>query len=372
MTKLILTRYLYLFDEVALSFISSLLAKYQLKECYFWISELYLSGFQDKSWELLWFIYYDFYFVLNPYFYKFIEKNFLKNDMKSLLSVVKNLHRLNTSNDVFIYRQYNSNVKTIDYLFKGRKPGWCSKINSQYYALFRYIDKKLYHFAVASLPESIDENIFESITTYFDHDTFTNNIDYFKNIFNDSYYNNQAHKVWSIISLLIFNKEFKLTKNKIYITLTTDEYDFVDNIHNEPIPLTKNNNPQIYKTLVYKRLYNIHDSCSSFQLLRENVENIEKILWYHWEYYAYYCPLWKSRFDKYDITIDHEKEKITFNDDEELETFYEDYCYDPDELSFEAQNKILINMPENNWSYWNNKLFNKSSYNFKPDFKFYY
>ena len=43
----------------------------------------------------------------------FIEKNFLKNDMKSLLSVVKNLHRLNTSNDVFIYRQYNSNVKTI-------------------------------------------------------------------------------------------------------------------------------------------------------------------------------------------------------------------------------------------------------------------
>ena len=49
MAKLILTRYLYIFDEVGLSFIICLLKKHSLDECYFWISELYLSGFKDNK-----------------------------------------------------------------------------------------------------------------------------------------------------------------------------------------------------------------------------------------------------------------------------------------------------------------------------------
>ena len=94
MSKVILTRYLYLFDEVGLTFITSLLKKRSLEECYFWISELYLSGFIEQSWELLWFVYYDFYYINNPYFRPFIHKKSVEGGLKSALTVVKNLFKM--------------------------------------------------------------------------------------------------------------------------------------------------------------------------------------------------------------------------------------------------------------------------------------
>ena len=43
------TRYLYNLDEVKLSFIEALLKKQNLDECYFWICELYDSGFVRET-----------------------------------------------------------------------------------------------------------------------------------------------------------------------------------------------------------------------------------------------------------------------------------------------------------------------------------
>ena len=74
MSKLALTRYLYIYDEVGFSFITALLKKQSINECYFWISELFLSGYEKESWELIWFIYYDFYYINNPQFIPFILK----------------------------------------------------------------------------------------------------------------------------------------------------------------------------------------------------------------------------------------------------------------------------------------------------------
>ena len=151
--EVILTRYLYLFDEVGLSFISSLLKAESIDECYFWMSELYLSGLTVQSWDLIWFIYYDFYYILNPDFEQFLYKKSIGGDFKSILTVTKNLFKMKTtsSTEVFITRQYDYNIKEITHIFKGKKPNWLSVIPNKYHGLFRFLDKKLYHFAVSSL-----------------------------------------------------------------------------------------------------------------------------------------------------------------------------------------------------------------------------
>ena len=70
------------------------------------------------------------------------------------------------------------------------------------------------------------------------------------------------------------------------------------------------------------------------------------MLWYHWEYFAYETPLWKKRFDKYKIKINHEKQKIEFLDVDEEEEFYDQWYYEPDEQTKEVQNRITIDIPK--------------------------
>ena len=48
MSKVILTRYLYIYDEVCLSFIYSLLKKQDINECYFWMFEMYILVLKMK------------------------------------------------------------------------------------------------------------------------------------------------------------------------------------------------------------------------------------------------------------------------------------------------------------------------------------
>lgn len=391
MSKVILTRYLYLFDEVGMSFIHSILKANSLNESYFWLSELYLSGLGHESWQLIWFVYYDFYYILNPYFETFLHKKSIVGDFKSLMTVVKNLFKFKSSSQVFITRQYYYHIKDITHIFRGKKPQWLLSIPSKYHGLFRFIDKKLYHLAVSSLPDTVEDELFLSIQLYF---KLTNeSIEDIKKRFYDGIdvnvssqdkqlpkythsYQNHIHKIWSIICLLIFNHDYNsnvVTKKKIYIACSDTEIETLMKHHNEPIPLNKYDNKQIYKTLEYKRLYSVNPLSSSFQLTREEVDDINICYRRHWEYYAYSCPIWHERFNQYDITVDDDLKKIIFNDDDELEEFYSQFGYEPDEQSYETENKRVVTMPENNWKNWFNDLFNESSiYEFTDEFRFGY
>ena len=384
MSKVILTRYLYLFDEVGITFLTCMLKSQSLEECNFWISELYLSGFIEQSWELLWFVYYDFYYIRNPQFQSFLHKKSVEGDLKSVLTVVKNLFKMKSSSEVFMTRQYNNCVKDITHIFKGKKPNWLMTLPVQYHGLFRFIDKKLYHFAVSSLPDVVDADLFKAIQIYFqlsDEQSMSFQNEFLPQPSADTtdttdQYKNRIHKLWAIICLLIFNRDYLTSKKKMYISCSDSEYNDIMKIHNDPIPLSKYNNPQIYRTLQHKRLYSIDPICSSFHLLRENVENINKCYREHWEFYAYLCPLWNERFQKYDITIDSDKKKIVFHDDDEIEEFYSQYGYEPDEQSYEIENKRVVHMPVNNWKTLYDSLFTSTEkipiYEFKEDFRFKY
>ena len=73
MTTYTLTRFLYIKDEVELSLVTALLKKKNLQECYYWAFELYYSGFDTELFQLLWKIYFDFYYEYNPIFIKIIS-----------------------------------------------------------------------------------------------------------------------------------------------------------------------------------------------------------------------------------------------------------------------------------------------------------
>jgi len=398
--EIILTRYLYLFDEVGLSFISSLLKAESIDECYFWMAELYLSGLTIQSWDLIWFIYYDFYYILNPDFEQFLYKKSVNGDFKSILTVTKNLFKMKaySSTEVFITRQYDYNIKEITHIFKGKKPNWLSVIPNKYHGLFRFLDKKLYHFAVSSLPDIVEHDLFQAIQTYFKLsdgqrilfqecfyelgcDTTNNESERsepHENKAKHNYiYKNYVHKIWAIICLLSFYPQHiqsnSTNKKKIYFAYSDSEYDELMKKQNELGPLDKHNNPLIYKTLEYKRLYTIDALCSSFHLLRDNVSDMNRRYYHHWEYYAYFCPLWTQRFNRYDITIDNETEQIVFNDETQLEEFYTQYGYEPDEQSNETDSKRIIHMPTHNWKSWYESIFTqKPIYEFNDDFRFRY
>jgi hypothetical protein len=384
MSKVILTQYLYLFDEVGLSFISSILKAQSMNEAYFWIAELYLSGFTKESWELIWFVYYDFYYILNPHFESFVSKKAAIGDLKSILTVVKNLFKMKSSSEIFITRQYNNHIKDITHIFRGKKPNWLTSLPSKYHGLFRFIDKKLYHFAVSSLPDDVDDELFQAIQTYFKltdeqcllfQDGF--NIDSKETSTSTYQYQNYLHKIWAIICLLIFQPNYIQTnvtnKKKVYVACSDAEYAEIMKHHNDPSPLNKHNNSQISKTLELKRLYTIDPICSSFQLLRETVPDMNTCYWYHWEYYAFDCPLWTERFNRYDITIDHDTAKIIFNDEDQMEEFYSQYGYEPDEQTTETETKRIIHMSEHYWKDWYESIFQeKPIYEFKDDFRFRY
>lgn len=371
MSKVNLTRYLYIFDEVALSFIESILKKSSLNECYFWISELYLSGFHKQTWELLWFIYFDFYFINNPHFTSFLQKKNKDSSFNSILTVVKNMFKLTPSSEIFVTRQYNSQIKKIDFIFRGKKPNWLkNNYPSKYHGLIRFLDKKLFHYAVSSLPDEVDESLWQCIKIYYKVDS---NTELMLNEFYDCSYENHIHKIWSIFCLLEFNREFILKKKKMYISISSSELEEINNIHNSPIPLSKYNNPQIYKTLYHKRLFSIPKTISAFYLIREHVENINQLIWHHWEYHAYDTPIWKHRFDKYNITINNEKEKIEFEDDDEMEDFYSQWGYEPDEQSTETIDKRMYEIEKTNWKKWYDNIFKiKSIYELPEDFRFSY
>ena len=113
-----------------------------------------------------------------------------------------------------------------------------------------------------------------------------------------------------------------------------------------------------YNIFQNKRLYSISDNIGCCNLQR-NEYNLNDIFWYHWEYFAYKSPIWKKRFDKYNINIDDEKQTVEFKNEDELEEFYENYGYDPDEQKLDVQEKSIKKIKNIKLSDWLNSIFKK-------------
>lgn len=340
---LTLTRYLYSKDEVQFSLICSILEKLDFKESLFWFSELYYSDYKDSTWNLLWEVYYNFYARKNPKLEKIFIKLYKKweeeNDIQLCLHVLKSLF-FNTQKDSFCYRYFKKidHQKTRTKSYRGRPPGIIQKlkIDKKYKNFIISIQKKHFTNMIYYMNRFKKEQsqLYAALIEYFKYDkSISLKQDHYQSILNHPY-KNKMHILLSLIFYLMTDEK-EINKQSIYLLISKDELEYVQK--------TNEQSKRLYHTLKDKRLYKIRTNIGCFPLERyePTCPAMNKVLWDHWKYYSYMCPLWKKRFDIYDIELDHINKKIIFKKEEEEEEFSEMYNYEPDEQSLSTQEKSI-------------------------------
>jgi len=343
--KSMLTRYLYFKESVKHSLIFCILKKTTFNECLFWTSEYYYSGYFQELWILIWKIYYDFYAINNPKLEKYIKKMKKKWEEKHkivyILNIMKNLY-YNDKIDpiVFLVRMaletQNVPVKT----YRGRPPSLISKIDKKYKNLLMSIRNKHYKNIAYYLRrfKTKESELFNIISQYF-------------TISEPIYKSSYEDKLHILIGTMCHLSLEKKVERNIHLKITNEELKYATKTNSI-------NGIKLYKVLKEKRLFKIRTETGWF----ERPNDIKNIQWYHWEYFCYKTPVWKERFDKYKINIDHKKYTINFEDDDEYENFYEKYYYEPDEQSKEVQEKSISEIPEISINDWLNNIFDKINY----------
>jgi hypothetical protein len=325
-SNFIFTRYLYIKDEVQLSLLVSILNKSE--KSLFWAYELYYSGFDSELFGLLWKIYFDFYYTVNPGFYKyFIKKqkewkktkdSFEKH--KTIGIIVNNLLIRPHNMDVFLLRNIVDNFEI--------------ESTAQ---ISEWLEQKNYL--------NIADHIFNKCATALDLTSAVAQISkYFKerNVKVEEYDQNvglvdQKHLVFANI-MLTFSREQKLTMGKNMYLIVDDEeikkYDTVESDYYASF--------YPYKILPLVTLHGIDEEnyLSLFSLHRENLD-IKDAYYYHWDYYALGSPVWKKRVEAYKGRANHETKRLDFPDDDNFEDFYNKYNYEPDEQNLKTQNKNI-------------------------------
>ena len=127
-------------------------------------------------------------------------------------------------------------------------------------------------------------------------------------------------------------------EKRLYVVLNEDDLSAYKTI-------TASKDTQTCRILQKAVLYNTNESGSlrSFPLKRRVVpyDELKNMYHYHWEYFASFSPLWKARINQYGGLPDHDERKIVFEDEQLSQEFYDNYGYEPDELSVEIQEKNI-------------------------------
>ena len=343
------TRYLYEKEEVKIALQTSILDK-KIEEALFWAYELFYSGYTDELYELFWKIYYDFYATMNPSFEKYLLNNLsssssLTNEEKGekiVASVINN----------FIIRPHTTDVFILQQIVKQNEFEYCKQDNEELVNLLASEDYLMIaYFILNACEESYLPEIYMSMIEYFEN--LGLNIDIEKEIENfEKMKKNNFLIIYKRIILLsrmihyfVVLKKIKLGKNiLVCLNQDEDEYENTDEINNyKTIDLIE----PVWKTLSTLNLLNIdkNNYLSLFHLKREKY-NIINAYRDNWCYHASFSPLWKERINSCNATIYHITKKIIFNDDEDLERFYQNHGLEPDEQKIEIQEKTIQNIKQ--------------------------
>ena len=110
------------------------------------------------------------------------------------------------------------------------------------------------------------------------------------------------------------------------------------------------------KILPLAKVYSIDvdNYLSLFELKREK-QDIKTAYYYNWLYHASFSPLWKSRITKHNGYVDEENKLIVFDEEIDIQNFYDEYGYEPDEQSEDVENKTIQDIKkERTWlSFYN-------------------
>ena len=361
------TRYLYEKDEVKLSLIISILNKKE--EAIFWAYELFYSGFIEELIELLWKIYYDFYATLNPSFENYLSIKFSsqlsidKNDDKLLCMIINNFMIRPHNIDIFIMRQIITTVEIDNTCLKEYKlTNDFSKLENE---LFELIETRDYFMLTSLILYDLSNdniiNTFNYIINYFSKNSlkieFKKELKNFKKLMNN--YNPRIILLSRIVYYLSLLKKLNMGKN-LYVHVDPEEVIMYETIHAD-LKFKEGTHQYILsarKILPIASIYHIdHDNyLSLFKLKRDiNNNNIVEAYYYNWIYHASFSPIWKNRIKNYGGEIDVINKKVSFDNEDNEELFYEKFGYEPDEQKKNVQEKMIpkINVKRNWLSFYN-------------------
>lgn len=388
---LILTRFLYSKDEVELSLIMALLKNEELQIIYYWAYELYYSGFDVM--DLLVKIYLDFYYEKQPYLLAYIKKKqkLLKadGDMKHIAYVLRNMHKLTSTNSVFMARQYMFNYKgeLLDY----GADSVCATNNNDSMEVcadsvcadsvcadcvcaddifgptiiykFKHVTisdedpKKPYQNLLIALSRGHMENVWYYLKDLLEKKVDVSAIGEVVGEFLPNY-SNEMHpdmldNIQNIIAYIVRDMNDDAIANNdankhIFVAPRQEHLLHLLALEEQRIPV-------VYNTLLHKRMATIDESIGAFKLARwqwtEHTDFV-KDMWFHWEYYAMGSPLWLKRLVVAGGSINQQMKKIEFATEEAKEAFYQLYAYELDELPQEVQAMSL--KPLIKHTFWEN------------------
>ena len=394
LSNIVLTRYLYLKDEVKLAFLVSLLNKSD--DAIFWAYELYYSGFKMEFFDYIWTIYYDFFATLNPSFEQYLNKmlNFDKKsreeDIDKLVSaIVQDLLIRPFNTDIFFLR-------TICRLFEIE----CSFITTTnigntlskstpilYEQLTNWIDTKDFKSIAQYILNVVILDTSDKVL-YFIYNVA---IDVFSDVFNvklskakllkefgvaqerlninNNFVKKVLHEKKTVLLtkiMTLFSLKEKLVKGKNFYIVVVPE----DIIQYETIEVST---VKHYKVLNVARICGIDDlkHLSLFCLERDTLiikdkkdkknikedTNILKDMYFkNWLYHASFSPVWLDRIRKYRGYVDYTKICVEFVDEDLMQLFYLKYGYEPDEQSQNTTDKCLKLNDGINWQTFHDKF----------------
>lgn len=336
------TRYLYELEEVKIALLLSLLNKSE--EVLFWAYELYYSGYKQQLVDLIWKIYYEFYSSLNPAFEAYLLK---KNNINNF-NDVKNIANILSS---FLIRPYNLDVFMAKQIVQNFELEFVKEDIKELLRLGNH-NNTAFHILEIVEERNLD-NILNLIIDHFNKDKDKSKIVSLWNKIK----NLSDPKIIILSYIFRFYSEIQNIKTgkNIYIVVDDEDVVLYETIEIK-LPIlgdTKREKLIARKILQIAYKYAIDSSkwLHLFKLKREK-SNIREAYYYKWLYYASQSPLWTSRICEFNGVIDNETKSVEFEDEDDLQGFYKNYGYEPDEQQINIQNKCLeiAQNPGENWS----------------------
>lgn len=351
MNNLVFTRLLYPKNGIKSSIKNSFQEKRSYEEFVFWCSELYYSGYEENTFQILFEIYYDYVFIedddnkINEFIETTYEK-WLKSYKSMKLKTKDNLllkltEKLYFSKSNVIIHNYMKYIRTTEKkitLYRGKKPDWLNNCKQEektfVYSLYKANLQNIIilSYNLINSKKYTTENIYDLIEK-----TNIIKIEKSKHLKN---YTNEHHKlVYDVLkSLINLDEKKELARKKTRKECLSKELltKMMNNYN-----LNKENPRFIIRNYrKYKIIYNE-------KLTDETKNDMLKKYNYNWLYYAYECPLWNKRINEYGGKQNHSKKEIEFDEEDDetgysiFDKFHLKYQYEPDEQPKGFTDKII-------------------------------
>ena len=333
--SIIFTRYLYNKEDVKAALFTSIVNKQQQKSL-FWAYEIYYSGFETELFAFLWKIYFDCFYTTNPSFYKYFTKKQIEWNLERtdtiVAAIIQNLLMRTYTLDVFLLRHIvnkfdididtdiDTNIDTIGNEV-GRSPllSWLQEKNYIYIAEY-----------ILNRCQKMEETIVIIILFFKEHGISVDKLP----IKTQFTYTDRTLALANIM-LLFSMQEKRIIHKKLYVTVKD-----VNIARYATIQSSKD----LRNDALLKKVYE-HGIDDDHYLSLFSTRGDSKILrdnyLFHWEYYASLSPIWATRIQYYNGSVNHSTKKIEFDNEEEEEEFYNSFNYEPDEHSLETQYKSI-------------------------------